>query len=298
MGKMHADEADIDVSLVRRLLAAQFPQWADLPIEPFPSSGTVNAVYRLGDHLSVRLPRIENGVGDIEKEHRWLPRLAPLLPVAIPDVLGRGAPAEGFPWPWSVSRWIDGENPREGHEDGVLAKDLAGFAGAFRRIDLPGGPAAYRPGPLAEVDAATRHAIGELDGLIDTGAATAAWDAAVHAPEWAGRPVWVHSDLMPGNLLVQDGRLTGVIDFATMGVGDPAIDLIPAWNLLTPASREVFRATLGADDATWARGRGWALSMALIQLPYYLHTNPAIAANARYVIGQVLADGIGDHSLG
>ncbi|MGW3352735.1 aminoglycoside phosphotransferase family protein [Nonomuraea rubra] len=298
MGKMHADEADIDVSLVRRLLAAQFPRWAELPIEPFPSSGTVNAVYRLGDHLSVRLPRIENGVGDIEKEHRWLPLLAPLLPVAIPDVLGKGAPSGDFPWPWSVSRWIDGENPREGHEDGLLAKDLAAFAGAFRRIDLPGGPAAYRAGPLSEVDAATRHAIGELGGLIDTGAATAAWDAAVRAPEWAGRPVWVHSDLMPGNLLVQDGRLTGVIDFATMGVGDPAIDLIPAWNLLTPASREVFRATLGADDATWARGRGWALSMALIQLPYYLHTNPAIAANARYVIGQVLADGIGDHSLG
>ncbi|GAA4955187.1 aminoglycoside phosphotransferase family protein [Nonomuraea thailandensis] len=295
---MHADEADIDVALVRRLLAAQFPQWADLPAEPFPSSGTVNAVYRLGHHLSVRLPRIENGVGDIDKEHRWLPRLAPLLPVAIPDVLGRGAPSAEFPWPWSVSRWIDGENPREGHEDGLLAEDLAGFVEAFRRIDLPDGPAAYRAGPLARVDAGTRRAIGELEGLIDTGAATEAWEAAAGAPEWAGRPVWVHSDLMPGNLLVRGGRLTGVIDFATMGVGDPAVDLIPAWNLLTPASREVFRAALGPDDATWARGRGWALSMALIQLPYYLHTNPGIAANARYVIGQVLADRIEDRPLG
>ncbi|WP_345560420.1 aminoglycoside phosphotransferase family protein [Nonomuraea rosea] len=292
---MHADEVGTDVALVRRLLAGQFPQWADLPVEPFDSPGTVHAIYRLGDHLSVRLPLVEWGSEDVEKEQRWLPRLAPLLPVAIPAVLGKGVPAEGFPWPWSVCRWLDGGNPDAGRlaadaqTAGALAMDLAGFVGAFRRIELPGGPPAYRGGSLAEQDTATRAAIAELKGLIDTDAATAAWDAALRAPEWAGPPVWVHADLMPGNLLVADGRLTGVIDFATTGVGDPACDLIIAWNLLPPRAREEFRAGLNPDDATWARGRGKALSMALIQLPYYLGTNPAIAANARHVISAVLA---------
>lgn len=295
MAKMHADEMHTDETLVRRLLAAQFPQWAHLPIERFASPGTVNAVYRLGEDLSVRLPLVDWGVKDVEKEQQWLPRLAPLLPVAIPEVLGRGLPGEGFPWPWSVCRWLPGENPGAGTE--TVAADLAAFVTAFRRAELPGGPRAYRAGPLSSVDQATRRAIGELEGMIDTAAATAIWDAAVRTPEWPGPPVWVHSDLMPGNLLVENGLLTGVIDFATTGVGDPACDLIVAWNLLSPDARAVFRAGLDVDDDTWARGRGWALSMALIQLPYYQHTNPAIAANARYVIRQVLTDdGLGEKS--
>ncbi|GGS70761.1 aminoglycoside phosphotransferase family protein [Nonomuraea spiralis] len=307
-GRMHADEADIDEALVRRLLAAQFPRWAGLPLRRFPSAGTVNAVYRLGDDLAVRLPRIPQGVGDVAKEQRWLPVLAPVLPVPIPAVLGSGSPGEGFPWAWSVCRWLDGDNPDAGALSGGplsggaaapaagqaaesavdLAADLAAFVGALREVDPAGAPDAYRGGPLARLDTATRAAIGELDGLIDTGAATAAWEEALSAPEWLGGPVWVHADLMPGNLLVRDGRLSGVIDWGTLGAGDPACDLIPAWNLLPPAARDVFRAELGADDAMWARGRGRALSMALIQLPYYKDTNPAMAANARHVIGEVL----------
>ncbi|TDD44571.1 aminoglycoside phosphotransferase family protein [Nonomuraea terrae] len=287
---MHAGEAVIETGLVRRLLTAQFPQWADLPIEPCPSPGTVNAVFRLGDDLSVRLPRVEWGVADVGKEQSWLARLAPLLPVPIPEVLGAGAPGEGFPWPWSVCRWIDGENPEEGQvaDPEGLAADLAAFVAAFRRIDLPDAPPAYRGGPLANLDAGTRKAIVELDGLIDTAAATEAWESALRAPVWDGPPVWVHADLMPGNLLVAGGRLTGVIDFATAGVGDPACDLIVAWNLLPPRGREVFRTALGADDAMWERGRGRALSIALIALPYYQETNPAFAANARHVIDAVL----------
>ncbi len=292
-GRMHADEWDIDMGVVRRLLVAQFPQWAELPVEAFPSGGTVNAVYRLGDDMAVRLPRIEGGVGDVVKERRWLPSLAPVLPVAVPVVLGEGEPSEEFPWAWSVYRWLDGENPEAGRLTDAegLAADLAGFVAAFRQVRLDGGPPAYRGGPLKEQDAATRAAIGALDGMIDTGAATAAWEAALRAGAWDGPPCWVHADLMPGNLLVDRGRLSGVIDFATAGVGDPACDLIPAWNLLPAGARRVFRAGLDVDDATWARGRGKALSMALIQLPYYVDTNPLIAANARYVIREVLADG-------
>jgi aminoglycoside phosphotransferase (APT) family kinase protein len=290
--KMHADELDIDAALVRRLLAAQFPRWADLPVEPFPTAGTINALYRLGDDMAVRLPRILAAVADVERERRWLPWLAPRLPVAIPAVLGKGTPAEGYPWPWSVYGWLDGENPTVDRlaAPGLLAADLAAFVTALHRVQPADGPPAYRGVPLATQDAATRAAIQALRGMIDGEAVTAAWEAALQAPEWPGPPVWVHSDLMPGNLLVRQGRLSAVIDFATVGVGDPACDLIVAWNLLPADVRDAFRAALNADEATWARGRGWALSMALIQLPYYLDTNPVIAANARHVIGQVLGD--------
>ncbi|WP_414638622.1 aminoglycoside phosphotransferase family protein [Actinophytocola sp.] len=290
--KMHADEAHTDAELVRRLLRGQFPQWADLPIERIASGGTVNAVYRLGDALSVRLPLTTHGVDDLEWERRWLPRLAPVLPVRIPTVVAAGEPADGYPWAWAVHEWIAGTTPVEGRlaAPEQLARDLAAFVIAMRRVSLPGSPTAYRGGSLATVDRSTRAAIDELrhtDEPFDADAAIAVWSDALAAPAWTGPPRWVHSDLMPSNLLVTDGRLTAVLDFATAGVGDPACDLIPAWNLLTPAATALFRDAVGADDATWARGRGWALSMAAIQLPYYRHTNPIISANARHVLRAV-----------
>jgi len=292
--KMHADQAEIDAGLVRRLVRGQFPQWAGLPVEPLASGGTVNAVYRLGDALTVRLPLTEGGVGDLEREERWLPELAPLLPVAIPSVAGRGEPAEGYPWPWSVHTWIEGTCPVEGRvaDPEGLARDLAAFVTALRKAEAGGAPPAYRGVPLATVDAETRAAIRALsrtDETVDTGAALAAWEKCLAAPPWAGPPCWVHSDLMPSNLLVTAGRLTGVLDFATSGVGDPACDLIVAWNLLPPRSRPIFRTAAAPDEATWTRAQGWALSMALIQLPYYRHTNPVISANARHVINAVLS---------
>ncbi|MWA10923.1 aminoglycoside phosphotransferase family protein [Streptomyces sp. BA2] len=290
--KMHAHEADIDARLVRRLLAAQFPDWAHLAVEPVDSNGTVNAIYRLGDDMAVRLPRIEGGVGDVEREVLLLPRLAPSLPVAIPAPMGKGEPGEGYPWPWYVYRWLGGENPVVGGlvEPGLFAADLAAFVTALRGVDPADAPAAYRSGPLAPRDADTRDAISQLRGVIDTDAATAAWDAALRAPRWDGPPVWVHADLQPGNLLTADGRLSAVIDFGCMGHGEPAVDLITAWSLLSADARESFRAALDVDDATWARGRGWALSIALIELPYYRTRNPTIARIARHVIGEVLAD--------
>ncbi|WBQ06850.1 aminoglycoside phosphotransferase family protein [Kribbella sp. CA-293567] len=292
MAKMHVDEAPIDDELVLRLVAGQFPQWAGLAVEEIPSSGTVNAMYRLGDSLTVRLPRIAGGVPDIQKEASWLPRLAPLLPVRIPAPVGVGQPAEGYPWPWSVQNWIEGEIAVAGsvREPEGLAEDLAGFVRAFRVIALPDGPAAYRGGGLLLLDDGTRAALRQLEGSIDTATALAAWESALAAaPPVAA--CWVHGDLMPSNLLLdQRSRLAAVIDFATTGLGDPACDLIPAWNLLPAHARVIFRAALDVDGATWNRGRGRALSMALIQLPYYRHTNPGIAANAQHVIDEVLAD--------
>jgi len=292
---MHAGEVDTDASLVRRLLSAQFPQWADLPIERVRSSGTDNALYRLGDDMVVRLPRIHWAIGNVGKEHRWLPRLAPLLPLAIPVPLAMGMPAEGYPWHWSVYRWLEGQNATVECIADLCqaATDLARFVAAMQRIDPTGGPRAGPNGrgvPLIERDPAVRAAIALLGSLVDGDAVTAAWEAALQVPAWDGPPVWIHGDLSSENLLARDGRLCAVIDFGTLGVGDPACDLIIAWTLFSDDSRDVFRRAISVDDATWARGRGWALSTALIALPYYLDTSPAIVARERHKIAQVLAD--------
>ncbi len=295
-GKMHADEVDTDASLVGRLLAAQFPQWAGLPIAPVSSAGTDNAIYRLGDDMAVRLPRIHWAVGQVDKEHEWLPRLGPFLPLAISVPLAKGQPGEGYPWHWSVYQWLKGENatidliadPRQ------AAIDLAQFITALQRIDTTGGPRAVdhnlRGVPLADRDARTREAIAALHGMIDADAATTVWEAALQAPDWNRAPVWFHGDLLPGNLLFEQGRLSAVIDFGGLGVGDPACDLMIAWGLFSGESRDVFRAALAVDDATWARGRGHALSQAVIFIPYYLDTNPVGVSNARRMIDAVLAD--------
>lgn len=292
---MHVDEVATDASLVRRLLAGQFPQWADLAIERVRSAGTDNAIYRVGDDLAVRLPRISWATGQVEREHRWLPTLAPHLPLAIPSPLAMGAPAEGYPWRWSVYRWLEGENATADRLDlRQAATDLAQFIAALQRIDATGGPRAgverSRGVPLAARDAETRAAIAALHDALDTDAATTQWEMALRVPAWPGQGVWLHGDLNEGNLLAQNGRLSAVIDFGAMAVGDPACDLMAAWTLFTVESRAVFRAALPFDDATWSRGRGWALSWALIVLPYYRNTNSALCRIAERTIDAVFAD--------
>jgi aminoglycoside phosphotransferase (APT) family kinase protein len=289
--RMHVEELETDALLVRRLLAAQFPEWAGLSIERVCSSGTDNALYRLGDDLVVRLPRIHWAVGGVDKDLLWLPKLAPLLPVAVPVPLATGEPAEGYPWTWGVYPWLAGENPTIERIPNSFTYEVADFVNALRRIELPGEPIAGRGRPLAEgQDEMARAALVELKGMIDVDAATAAWNEALQAPPWSGRPVWVHGDLLGGNLLLEGGHLTGVIDWGGAGIGDPACDLIVAWGLLPRDLRLAFRAELGVDDATWARGRGWALSVGLIALPYYKDTNPTLAGTARHLIREVLAD--------
>jgi aminoglycoside phosphotransferase (APT) family kinase protein len=297
MGKMHADEIDTDASLVGRLLAAQFPQWAGLPIEPVPSAGTDNALYRLGADMVVRLPSVHRAVGQVEKEQEWLPRLAPLLPLAIPVPLAKGVPAEDYAWEWSVYRWLEGETATiERIADlGQAAVDLAQFIAALRSVDPSDGPApgehnSFRGVPLAARDAPARAAIDALGNAIDVSAVTAGWEEALRAPEWQRPPVWIHGDIDSRNLLLEQGRISAVIDFGCLGVGDPACDLMIAWTLLSGEARDHFRAALSVDDASWARGRGWALSWALIALPYYLDTNPVIVRDARRTIVEVLSD--------
>jgi aminoglycoside phosphotransferase (APT) family kinase protein len=286
----------IDSALVSRLVAAQFPRWADLPIKPVQFDGWDNRTFHLGEEMSVRLPSAQGYAAQVEKEHVWLPRLAPLLPLPIPVPLAMGVPGEGYPWHWSVYRWLDGEtatmeriaDPRQ------FAASLAEFLTALQSIDPTGGPPPgphcfYRGGPLTVYDAETRQSLAALDGRIDTDTASDVWEAALNAT-WHGPPVWVHGDVAAGNLLVKGGRLSAVIDFGCSSVGDPACDLTIAWTLLSGESREAFRAGVTADGAAWARGRGWALWKGLITLAEYMNTNPLKASEARRVIGEVLAD--------
>lgn len=293
---MHHDGIDSDVDLVRRILGVQQPQWADLAIEAVASTGTENALYRLGDQMVVRMPLRPSSTLRIDKEHRWLPFLAPRLPLPIPVPLAKGEPTDDFPWAWSVYPWFEGEDATRARLDlAAAASDLAGFLAALRSLDPAGGP---EPGianfgrgvPLAARDQMTRSAIAASHGLIDTAAVTAAWDEALRVPIWHQPTVWVHGDIASGNLLVRDGRLSAVIDWGGLGVGDPACDLIVAWELFDRGSREVLRTELGVDDATWARGRGWALSTAIVALPYYQTTNLFMAAQARHKLAVLLDD--------
>lgn len=286
--KLHADEWEIDAGLVRRLLAAQFPQWAGLTLAAVESAGTDNVLYRLGGDMVVRLPRIGWAVDAVEKERTWLPVLAPHLPVAVPLPLARGEPSREFPWPWTITTWLEGENPPIGGGSVPLAQSLADFVRALRSVDASHGPRTGRGGPLAPEDASVRRALTELEDDVDVGAATAVWEEALAAPAWEGPPMWLHGDLMASNLLVGDGHLIAVIDFGTCGVGDPSCDLLPAWNFFRPDARAVYRDALEVDDASWVRGRGWALAKAVQAIPYYKETNPPLANNGRHVLRALL----------
>ena len=292
--RMHADEVQTDVDLVRRLVAGQFPHWADLPVRPVPSYGTDHDIYRLGGDLAVRLPRIGWATKQAAREAEWLPRLAPHLPLALPVPLAMGRPAEGYPFDWSVYEWLAGENANGTIVDlDQAAVDLAAFLRALRRIDTAGAyprPPRSRGGALAEFDEAVRRSVRQLGERIDGDATLRSWQASLDAPAWEGPEVWVHGDLLPGNLLVVDGRLSAVIDFGGLNVGDPACDLQPAWHVFAGGSRRRFRAELDVDEASWLRGRGWVLLQAVLAMPYYWDTNPGIIRQTSHALAQVLAD--------
>jgi aminoglycoside phosphotransferase (APT) family kinase protein len=292
-------KADITADLVTRLIAEQFPQWAGLTVRPVDADGWDNATFRLGDTMSVRLPSADGYVDAVEKEQRWLPVLAPQLPLPIPVPLGRGRPGSGFPRPWSVYQWIDGvpmnDQTDESDADLIrLATDLAGFLGALYRIDPGGGPGPgqhnwFRGGPLTVYDDGTRKALAALEGHIDTALAAEIWQTALDCT-WTGPPVWFHGDAQPGNLLLRDGRLSAVIDFGTSGVGDPSCDTTIAWTFFSGEASRVFREQLPVDAATWTRGRGWAIWKAMVVLAGELGNDPAGAAYTTRVIERIFAD--------
>ncbi|KAK5047460.1 hypothetical protein LTR84_006556 [Exophiala bonariae] len=262
----------ITAALVKRLVANQFPQWRHLAVTLVEVDGWDNRTFRLGKNMSVRLPSGPGYVAPVSKEAEWLPRLAPALPIAVPKVLGRGLPDEGYPYPWSVRGWIAGETADRGHIENLstFAVSVAKFILALQRCDTNGAPLAgahswFRGSSLKTYDEETRRCLARLSGLIDTTVAAAVWEAAL-STEWTSPPVWFHGDIAPGNLLVRNGNLEAVIDFGCAGIGDPACDLVIAWTMFSGASRNAFREAVGQDSNTWTRARGWALWKALLNV--------------------------------
>lgn len=256
----------VPTDVVRRLVSDQFPQWASLPVQPVADGGWDNCTFHLGTEMSVRLPTASEYALAVAKEHRWLPLLAPQLPVPIPTLLGAGVPDAAYPHPWSVHSWLDGRRSTASRiaEPTVFASDLADFLLALRAVDPTDGPGPgihnwFRGGTLRTFDANTSLALTALSDRLDINRVREVWADALAEP-WDGVDTWFHGDMAEGNLLLDDtGQLSAVIDFGTCGVGDPACDLAVAWTLLTPAGREVFRERLAVDDSEWMRGRGWAL---------------------------------------
>jgi aminoglycoside phosphotransferase (APT) family kinase protein len=290
------DRSTIDVSLARRLIDTQFPVWSDLPIAEVEFDGWDNRTFRLGSELTVRLPTGDWYANQVDKEQRWLPVLAPQLPLPIPIPVAKGEPDSGFPYPWSVYRWLDGElaSRRRIRNLPSFATTLARFLNALRRVDATGGPAPgehnfYRGGPLATYEDETLQAIEALGNRIPGKSVKRAWDDAM-TTSWDREPVWFHGDVAAGNLLLRDRRLAAVIDFGSSGVGDPACDMVIAWTFLSGSSRDRFRAELDVDAGTWSRGRGWALWKALITLVEHLERDAPPAATTRAEIDEILTD--------
>jgi aminoglycoside phosphotransferase (APT) family kinase protein len=265
---------------VRRLVADQFPQWAGLPVRPVPDGGWDNWTFHLGSRMSVRLPSAAEYAQAVDKEHRWLPALARQLPLPIPAPLAKGEPGADYPYSWSVYQWLDGEPASADRiADPVrFALDLAGFLSALQSINTTDGPRPgqhnwYRGGTLRTYDGEFQRALTALDGHVDADQARKVWQSALDA-HWDGVESWFHGDVAQGNLLLNAGQLTAVIDFGTCGVGDPACDLAIAWTLLTAEGRQAFRNRLNVDQATWTRGRGWALWKTLATCSQALNNEP------------------------
>jgi aminoglycoside phosphotransferase (APT) family kinase protein len=281
----------VDADHVRRLVAGQFPGWADLPVRPVADGGWDNRTFHLGAAMLVRLPSAAEYAEAVDKEHQWLPVFAPQLPLPVPTPVAKGEPGAGYPYPWSVYQWLDGEPASADRiADPVrFALDLAGFLAALQSVDTAGGPRPgqhnwYRGGTLRTFDGEANRGLAALDGHIDVELAGEIWQDALDA-RWDGVESWFHGDVAQGNLLLEDGELAAVIDFGTCGVGDPACDLAIAWTLLTAEGWQAFRERLVVDDATWARGRGWALWKALATCSYAPDD-----ADARRALSEIFAE--------
>lgn len=290
---MHDNELTIDPPLVERLLSRQFPQWAAMPLQQIRSTGTVHAIYRAGDSISIRLPLLPEYESDVIGDWNWLPGFRSRLPVEIPEPLALGKPDDAYPLHWLIVRWIDGENATRATLRSLdsAAVTLGQFVTALRGTETRGKRKHhYRGDPLRLRDELTRSAIREVGNEYAEPVLNRAWNRALTADEWGGEPKFFHGDLHSGNLIARGGTLSAVIDFGALGIGDPAVDGIAGWWLFDGSSRERFRESGEFDRQMWDRARGWALSIALIALPYYRNSNVEFAEMARRAIEGVLSD--------
>ena len=293
--RMPAAEVDVTPDLVRRLLAAQQPDLAGLPVEEM-AHGWDNVICRVGGELVARLPRRELAVGLVANEQRWLPVLQPRLPLPIPALVRIGRPGLGYPWPWSIVPFVPGRvaarNPPDDLPDAAVS--LGRFLAALHAPAAPDAPVnPFRGVPLADRAATVAENLSIVAGRVDRRAVLRVWQAALAAPRWDSAPVWLHGDLHPANILVHRGRLSGVIDFGDITSGDPATDLSAAWMLLPagyhPAFRDAYRAAAQhpAGDDMWTRARGWALALSLVFLAHSAD-NPLLAEVGRRAMTAVL----------
>jgi aminoglycoside phosphotransferase (APT) family kinase protein len=297
----------VDVALVRRLVGWSFPQFAALPVEPLPSTGSSNSLFRLGSDLLVRLPRQPGGSATIEKEARWVPLIASGVSVQVPETVAVGEPGFGYGERWSVTRWIAGGTPAVPWDatthgsSRVMADDLACFVSQLRAIPVPVAALEdpslswYRGGPLADLDEDFRSAVDACRGIegldLDLPRAIEVWEAALAAEQDATPAFnWLHGDLLAENLLVRDRTLAAVLDFGGLAVGDPTVDLVVAWEVLDREGRHAFRRALDIDDDSWARSKGWALLIAMITFPYYWDTMLARCTARHTLATTVLAE--------
>jgi aminoglycoside phosphotransferase (APT) family kinase protein len=291
--RLHTHEVSIDEGLVRGLVDAQFPRWRHLPLRRIATAGTDNAIFRLGDSLGLRLPRTNSAAPQVDKEAVWLGQLAPHLPVPLPTPVAKGEPALGYPYRWLVYTWLEGTDLQRKPAPDLMqfVRETAAFVRVLHEIDLPADvpDAGRRGGALADCDVETRWAVAQLAGEVDVARAIQVWERALAASAWTERPVWVHGDLLPGNLLIDRGRLVGVIDWSAAGRGDPACDAMLAWSLPVP-ERQLYRELLDIDDATWTRARGWVVEQASLFIPYYARTIPDAVAAARRRLDAALED--------
>jgi aminoglycoside phosphotransferase (APT) family kinase protein len=302
--RMHADQVDLTVGVVAHLVAEQFPAWSGRPVRPVASDGTVNALFRVGEDIVLRFPLLPARRAVLLREQENARRIAPHVPLEVPEPLGLGEPGAGYPGPWAAYRWIPGSpatrtvpaapapapTPDALGDPDVFARDLAGFVRSLHGLDTGGRTwdGHGRGRPLPTQDEYVRTALADSTHLTDTRGLARIWDSCLAAAADDVTPVWIHADLMPGNLLVRDGRLAAVIDLGAVTVGDPAVDLMPAWNILPPGPRDTYRRSLDADESMWARGRGWALVQAIVALPYYVDTNQGMATTARHTLNAIL----------
>ena len=281
---------------VKALITSQFPQWSELPLREVSSAGTDHELLRLGNDKLIRLPRVDWAAGQAEKEFRWLPVLAPGLPLTIPEPIAMGKATDFYPWNWSIYGWLEGNNAKLQPPSDLdeTAEELAAFLKNLQSHEATTGPAAgrhnFRRGvPLLQLDEIVRRCVNELGKRINPDPILPLWEEALESPT-CRKTTWVHGDLHAGNMLTQNGKLSAIIDFGGLGVGDPACDLIVAWNLLDTSSREIFRHAMHCDEGTWTRGRGWAIYTALVALPYYWDSNPSIVEDSWNTLSRLFPD--------
>lgn len=284
---------EISNELVQKLIKGQFHKWEGLPIYPVEKSGHDNRTFHLGDKMSVRLPSGKEYAPQVEKELFWLPKLAPHLSLPISSPIASGHPTEDYPFPWSINQWINGDTLTYDNVKDLnqFAIDLARFLQELQAIDTSGGPIAgsdnfHRGGLLSIYNEGTQVALKSLKSVVPVEKLSNIWSIALGS-KWVKKNVWVHGDIAPGNLLVNNGRLCAVIDFGILGIGDPSCDYAIAWTFLDVDSRNAFFQELECDEDTRSRARGWALWKALIT---YNDGNPVIAENAKHTVGVILDD--------